>query len=63
MTEGEQTSVLCCPISNCDSHRFYSSHDESSVTTLIYHIRKEHEDLYNDLKNKLCASGDSGDAS
>lgn len=63
MTEGDQTSGLGCPMPNCNSHRFHTYHDEQAVTTLIYHIRQEHEDLYNDLKNKLCASADSGDAS
>lgn len=45
--------TLECPAPDCDDV-FHTYHDEHQITTLVRHLDKEHEAIYNNLKTKLC---------
>lgn len=43
---------LDCPAPDC-RERFYDVHDESAVTTLVYHLKSKHEPIYTAIHHKL----------
>lgn len=43
---------LECPAPGCDQP-FYDYHDESALTTLVYHLDADHPELYRALKRNL----------
>lgn len=43
---------IVCPHPEC-AEGFNTFHDESAISSLVYHLRKEHESLYSDLKAVL----------
>lgn len=44
--------AVVCPHPEC-AEGFYTYHDEHAITSLVYHLRSEHEPLYGALRTKL----------
>lgn len=43
---------VVCPHPSCPEG-FYTKHDEHAVVSLVYHLRSDHEALYEGLRTKL----------
>lgn len=49
---GEKSGGQECPHPTC-TERFHTYPDEHAITTLFYHLRKEHPEILRNLKIKL----------
>lgn len=56
MSEQEPLTALDCPLPDCD-RRFHNHHDEHCTTSLVYHLKQEHMDVWAFLSRKMEVGG------